>query len=136
MIRVLGTFPVTYASEGEDDDMDIYEGILNVSPAAATFYNRIFDLNVVSGESSPLGNDESWWDERIDASTLGVQVVDPLAGPSAAFMVESLSEARKFLANEKVAFGQELEGIDCSGIVFVDPDKNHVAIFELTKGSR
>ena len=136
MIRVLGTFPITYASDGEDDDMDLYEGILNVSPSTAAFYNRLFDLHVVPGENSPLGDDESWWDERIDASSLGVQVVDPLGGPTGAFLVENLSEARKVLASEKVPLGLELQGTDCSGVVFVDPDKNHVAIFEITKGAR
>jgi len=131
MLELLGTFPIVYS---EDEDVDIYEGLMNdLKPETVDFYLEVFGIEVIPGESTPLGGEE-WFDERVEASALGLakkwKPADGQRVPAGAFLVESLDEAKKILAERKMPVIEEISVPPLRTLVVADPDGNLIAIFE------
>jgi hypothetical protein len=133
MIKIVQTFPIRYGDEVEDP----YGGLMNIRPKAADFYNQLFGLQLVAGKSTPLGEDESAFDEQLDAESLELEYDSEALdecdrGAGIAFLMEDLNVAKKVLAKHKLSIVKEASPSKLKFGLVADPDKSLIALFEAT----
>jgi catechol 2,3-dioxygenase-like lactoylglutathione lyase family enzyme len=128
MIDLVQVFPVRY--EEDDGVEEPYSGLMDISQKGADFYNRLFGMELVAGENSPLGDDEGAFDEQVPISALGLAVPkNKKLAPGAAFLVSDFDAAKQVLAVEKITIVEEHANDKFRVAVVSDPDKNQIVIF-------